>query len=366
MILMKNLLSHFRLLGRTSLKALFLFVLTLNFTLFAQPARAGVWGESIAATLLDQALDTIKRQLEGAILGTLKVAAVSVLNSQVGRMIGGTSVGDALFISDWNDFLYQKPADQVKLYMNDFFAISLRGKYGAANYVGAGDVANNVAGNYTAYLRDQALSSLAMDEEDLGISLEYNLDNYSPNPELLFAEGDYRGLNAFFSNPANNPFGYTLATTAFYARQMNREIDKMKTKAQSSGFIGKEQNGRTITPAATIESMLADTQNIGNNIIAAAENPGEILSGVIGAVVNKAITSIIQKGVGKVQANIQREVTKVDNQVVGALNKANQQLGPAAKFTKEWSQKTDVYVKPYTTPPPASQDVSCGTYNSGC
>ena len=68
-----------------SLKAIFVLVLFLNFSFAATPAKAGVWGEAFAATILDQALNTIKRQLEGAILGTLKVAAISVLNSQVGQ-----------------------------------------------------------------------------------------------------------------------------------------------------------------------------------------------------------------------------------------------------------------------------------------
>lgn len=338
----------------------------MNLLVAAQPVRAGYWGESLMATFLDQALDVIKRQLEGAILSALKTAAVEVINSKVGQMIGGSSLGEALFISDWNQFLYEKPASQVQVYMNDFFAVTLRGKSGSANYLGAGDVAGNVSGNYAAYLEGQARSSLAMNEEDLGVSLEYTLDSYSPNPELLFAEGDYRGLNAFFSNPANNPFGYTFATTAFYAKQMTKEIERVKTEAQSSGFIGKKQNGQTIAPAATIENMLSDAQNIGNNILAAAENPGQLAGSIVGSVLSKYITNMIQKGVGKVQASIQREVRRVDNQVVGALDKANKKLGPAAEFTKEWSQRTDTYIKPYTTPPPSSQDTVCGGGNSAC
>lgn len=347
-------------------KSLLMILLVANFAFSAQPVRAGYWGENWMTTIFDNAFDQIMKQLEGAILASLKTAAVEMVNSKVGQMIGGSSLGEALFISDWNQFLYEKPASQVQVYMNDFFAVTLRGKSGSANYLGAGDVAGNVSGNYTAYLEGQARSSLAMNEEDLGVSLEYTLDSYSPNPELLFAEGDYRGLNAFFSNPANNPFGYTFATTAFYAKQMNREIERVKTEAQSSGFVGKKQNGQTIAPAATIENMLSDAQNIGNNIMAAAENPGQLVGSIIGNVLSKYITNMIQKGVGKVQASIQREVRRVDNQVVGALDKANKKLGPAAEFTKEWSQRTDTYIKPYTTPPPSSQDTVCGTGSGAC
>ncbi len=187
---------------RSFLRVLFIMVLVLNFSLTTTPARAGVWGESIAATLLNQTLDMIKRQLEGAILGTLKVAAISVLNSQVGQMIGGTTLGDALFISDWEDFLYRQPAEKVRVQMNDFFTLTLRGKSATSNYVGVGDTPGSVAGNYPTYLKQQAESALAPTE----LNFAYNLDNYTNGNEFaLFNEGDYRGLNAYFSNPANTP-----------------------------------------------------------------------------------------------------------------------------------------------------------------
>jgi hypothetical protein len=89
-------------------------------------------------------------------------------------------------------------------------------------------------------------------------------------------------------------------------------------------------------------------QDIGNKVIAAASNPGELASGVIVSLVNKTITSTIQKGIGKVQANIQREIRNVDQQVSGQLNEINSKLGPAAGFLKRVRQQTDVIVKPAT------------------
>ena len=223
-------------------KWLLLIVLIGQLVCAAPSAKAGVWGESIAAELLGQALEIVKTQLAGALLGTLKTAAISILNSQVGQMIGGNSLGEALFITDWNDFIYTKPAEQAQLFMNDFFTISTRGKYASANYVGVGDVSGSVSGNYAAYLVAGAQQAIGSDGtgEESDVPLSYDLDAYSPSPDILFQEGDYRGLNAFFSNPANNPFGYTLSATAYYARKMNQSIEAAKTEAQSSGFIGKK------------------------------------------------------------------------------------------------------------------------------
>ncbi|MFZ3032292.1 MAG: hypothetical protein WA082_04610 [Candidatus Moraniibacteriota bacterium] len=341
------------------MKNIFFLFLVVNLS-FAAPAKADIWGAALAATLFDQVLSTIKRQIEGAILGTLKVAAVSMLNSQVGQLIGGTSAGDALFITDWNDFLYQKPAEQVQVYMNDFFTMTTRGKYASANYAGVGDIPGKVAGNYAAYLVAGARQLTAAQTGGSGSSLpQFNLDSYTKNPETLFREGDFRGLNAFFSNPMNNPFGYTLTASTYYASKMTQEMELAKTEAQSSGVIGKKDGGRTIAPAAAIESMMSGVQNIGNDMIAAASNPGEFLSGVVGAVVNKAVTGIIQKGIGKVQANIQREVRSVDNQIMGAINQVDRELGPAARFTRDVTQKTSTSVKSYTSPPPSVR-AKCG------
>lgn len=335
----------------------FILALFMNMVSFTPKAHAWWAISNIFGTLTGNLLDIVKEQIKGAILASLKVAAVSALNSKVGQMIGGTSVGDALLITDWYDFIYTRPAQQATLYLNDFFTMSTRGKYSSANYIGSRDVPDTVAGNYPAYLVATAKQSIPAGE----IIPQFDLDQYTANPETLFAEGDFRGLNAMISNPMNNPFGYTLSATAYAATKMNQAIEIAKTEAQSSGLTGKkDKNGKTIAPAATIENMLNDAQNIGNNIIAAAENDA-ILSNIVTAMVNKLVTNMVQKGVGKIQANIEKEVNRVDNQVVKALGKINKELGPGAQFLKETSQKTDI-VKAYSSPPPAA---NC-TVDMGC
>jgi hypothetical protein len=333
---------------------LFLLMFVFQVVFLAPAAHAGVWGESIAATLLGETLDVIKRQIEGAILGTLKVAAIKVLNSRIAQLVGGSSAGDALFITDWGDFLYDTPAQQTGLYMNDFFTLTTRGKYASANYVGIGDVASGVGGNYVQYLVSRSQGSIQGFSLEEDSSPHYDLDEYSDNPDALFQEGDWRGFNAFFSNPMNNPFGFELVTQGVYAEKLAQEEEEAKVKAQSSGFVGPEENGRTIAPAASIEAMTTNVQNIGNELIAAAENPGEFLSGVVGALVNKTVTALVQRGVGEVQNNIQKEVTSVDQKVSNALNQYNNNLGPGARFNAQVNQRTGVSVRTYADPPPAA------------
>lgn len=324
--------------------------LMANVFIATPPAHAGVWGESIAATLLDQVLTTIKEQIKAAIVGTLKVAATTVLNSQVGQLVGGTSAGNALFITDWSDYLFNEPGQNTMYVMNDWFSRSTRGKHSSVNYTGIGD-RPSVAGNYPGFLVAYAQRSIPTDGAGEQAEGSYDLDEYAATPTILFENGNYRAFNALISNPYNNPYGFTMMAEGQYAATFNRQQEMAKTMAQSSGFRCKMQNGACITPAATIADMVSNAQNIGNNMIAAAQEPGQLLSGVVNAVVNKAMTSLIQKGIGQVQSAIQREMNRVDKQVNAALNRFNQQLGPAAKFLRETSQRTDVNIKPYVPPP---------------
>lgn len=327
-----------------------IFIIMLVGTLaFSAPyAQAGYWGEPIAAAQMKFVMETIRRSIEGALLGSLKVAAVQMLNNQVGQLIGGSSVGEALFITNFNDFLYQGPAQRTELYMNDFFTLTTRGKTSGANYIGVGDI-GGIGGNYASYLVSVGKQATT---EAAGIST-YNLEEYTPNPEAMFAEGDWRAFNAFFSNPANNPYGYSLQAEKAYQNKLAMEEQEATVKALSSGFLPAESNGTVVTPAGTIEAVVGDVSTLGNKVIAAASNPTELLSGVVAGVANKLISNLVQRGVGQIQSNIQREIGNVSREVNSSLNQATQQLGPGAQFINSTAQRLNVNVNA-STPSPAN------------
>ncbi len=334
----------------------FASVLLWNFLFLVPQAHAQMWGTSnIFSDLMMNIVEIIQTQLKAALLGTLKVAATEIINSKVGQMVGGTTVGNAKFVTDWNQFLYTKPAETTSLYMNDFFSKVTQGKDVAINYVGIGDTSSNVGGNYVATLVEKAKASIAASNsqgsEELP-ELTYNLDDYG-NPNEIFGNGDWGGFNAFITNPLNNPMGFEMISTQVFQRQLAQKQEEAKTEAQSSGYLGvKNKDGKTIAPQATIEAMHKDAMNIGNTIIAAATEPGEFLSGVILALVNKTVTNIVQNGAGKIQASIKKEIKAYDAKVSKKIGEVDKKLGPAAKYLKSVSQRVDTKVKPYTKPPP--------------
>ena len=323
-----------------------LLVATVNVFLVVPSARADMWGSAFASNVWLDLVDMMQRQMEGAILSTLKVAAIQMLNSQIGQLVGGGSLGQALFITDYEAFLRQSPLQNTRLYMNDFFTLSTRGKYAMANYVSMGDVPGRVAGGYAGYLVQQVRGAI-----ENQTTPQYNLEEYTPSPEAMFAEGDIRAFNAFISNAANNPFGYNIVAQEAYRDRLNTETEIAKIKATASGFLPAEKGGKVITPAATIEAVVSDVKTLGNKVIAAAENPSELVSGVIAGMVNQTINNLIQRGIGKVQANIQREINNVNYQVAKTLQEVNQTVGPAGQFIRTVNQRTKVRVNPNTLPP---------------
>lgn len=315
-------------------KAFASIVLLLALAVSTPSASAGYWGEPILASIMDNMFEKIARQIEGALLSALKASAIQLLNTQVGQLIGGASSGESAIISDWQGFLYDEPEQKVQVYMEDFFADMTSGRASSSNYSGSSG-----GESYSARLVEDAKMSLSTPYQPS------NLEDISPDPEAALAEGDLRTLNAFFANPMNNPFGFTLAAQSYERSVREMEQQQQVVQSISHGFRGTEG-----LPGSTIGQMVADAQDIGNKIIAAAENPGELASGMIVSLVNKTITSTIQKGIGKVQSNIQREINSVDQQISGQLQEINSALGPAAGFVKEVRQQTNVVVKPATNP----------------
>jgi hypothetical protein len=332
---------------------IFSVVFSVTFLFSAPPAHAQAWGAvNIFSDLMINIMEQIQTQIRAAILGTLKVAAVEVLNSRVGQLIGGSAGGQALFITDWDNFLYQTPLQKTHLYMNDFFTLSTRGKYAAANYTGVGDVSSDLTGNYVAYLVGQAKEAVKINDAPIA---QYDLDQYTPNPQTMFREGDWRAFNAFFSNPANNPPGYRWMAENAYASELQKQMKITEIEAQSQGYVGAKTNGITTTPAGSVQALATDVQNLGNKLIVAANNPGELLSGIVSGVVNRAVSNLVQRGVGQIQTSIRREIRNVDNQVAGAINQANTTIGTAAQFSRSLNQRINVNVNTKTPPPPNPQ-----------
>lgn len=325
------------------------FVLMLVGMLIMPIQRANAWYcDGCQGAMLKYMLENIRIAIEGAMLAALKIAAVETLNSQVGQMItGGGNGGRPLVITNYNDFLYRAPSQRAGLYMNDFFTLTTRGKSYGSNYIPYGGH-SNFRGNYNAFLIASAQQTIW----GSGATI-VNLEEYTPSPEQMFATGDWRAFNAFFSNPANNPFGYALQAEQAYQQKLAMEQEQARIKAMSGGgFLPVERNGNVITPARTIGDVVEHVTTLGNTIVAAAQNPAELAGGVILAVANKMINNLIQRGLGEMQTKLHREMGNIDKAIFNYNNSEFEKWGAGVMFFDEQVQRTNASVKANTPPPP--------------
>jgi len=330
----------------TTVFLFFFFIITTFSSLPGKASAAGMWGTAdIFGDLVQNMMEQIQRQIEGALMGTLKMAAVQMLNSKVGQLIGGGAGGNPLFITDFNEFLYQNPRQKADLYMNDFFSMTTRGKGSSANYIGAGSNTGSLRGDYTGYL--VATAKQATTEKTQSV---YNLDEYGGTE--AFSRGNPRAFNAFFQNSMNNPYGYSLNAQEEYAKQIEMEQTVAATESLASGFLPNKQGRKILSPAATIQAATTNVQNLGNSVLAAATNPGELLNGVVMSMANKLVSNLIQKGVGEVQSKISKEIKNVDNQMYGNIKQTTNAFGPAAKYMGTVDKNLQVTIKNNTPPPP--------------
>lgn len=302
----------------------FIFVFTSIFCgFFPQSAHADAWGTNYGAALVKQLMENIQRQIEGAILGTQKMIAIQLLNSKVGRLLGGSTGGKPLFITNFDEFLYRNPQQNTNLVMNDFFSLTTRGRGSSVNYISRDDKSES----YNSYLTDLGRKA-TIEKDNFGRN---TLDDFGGM--AAFSEGDPRAFNAFFTNPLNNPVGYVLTANTVYEDELIKQQKIAEMKALSSGVLPSESDGIITAPSSAIEATLNNIADLPNKMIAAASNPGELLSGVISSMANRLVTNMIQKGVGEIQSKISREIRNVDRQVSKEINSQVNIMGPVGRFT---------------------------------
>jgi len=305
--------------------AVILFSLSLNLSPLTVP-KAYAW-ETYITTPLGVMLDTMISIVKGVLLGSLKQAAAKALNKEISNMVGGSSSSNAMFVTDWQDYLIKQPEQKTKVFLNAYIDQATSGRGSLSQYIPAGSEGFGLnAANYNNQLKIGATASI-VNPKDPKVT-------YVGNPSQMFAEGNFRNLSLYLSG-INNPWAFNLhIQEKFDETKKNEQLTAAEKARAGSGFTGTESNGKTITPGILIKEQMAGVQNIGNTIIGNATNIPEVIT----AIVSQMAIQSIKQGVGKVQANIQKEVTTAQNQASSQLNSAVQQLGPGAQYTSSWSQ----------------------------
>jgi hypothetical protein len=341
-------------------------------TLFflAAPLPSLAWGGGIPGALVETSLRRIDEQISGTILGAIKTAAVSSIANQVNRLINGNA---GQIISSYDDYLRRGPELETRTHIYNFLARTYRGLGSTSNYSGQGG--SNVGGNYASRI-EQGVREGVVDRK----TYRYTLNEYCRDPERSLHEGDLRCLDAWRSNPANNPYGARLLAEEEYRRVYEEIRYQRQVQANSSGILGTvdPKTGKISAPAGTVEAVYNDSVTLVNKIITNAKNPAELASGVALALANRAINSIASKAAGAVESLVDKTVGKAVTEINRLAGDASNILRTAdgyiltadgyvteAGYQREQISKARQGINQSTPAPPGAVD-NCTPGSPGC
>ncbi|MCX6763641.1 MAG: hypothetical protein NTZ97_02815 [Candidatus Moranbacteria bacterium] len=289
-------------------------VLLISLSLVFSPnlARPAYAWDAAPAEIMKQALEVIFNQLQGIILGVLKQTAASTLNSQISVMISGS--GGAMFITDWLAWTKTDPENKANKYTNNLIDRSLSGR-GSFSYAPAGSSSegfsskskSSISGSSSSYSQGLQQMAKASTTEKKAPQM-----NYKGNPGDMFKDPK-NGMSNLLSyvSGINNPWAFNNYIQDEHQKEINLQtlINTNKGIA-GQGFIGKEQNGKTVTPGSTVKDIYSNTQDLGNKILAGATHMPEVIT----AVVSQIMTKTLNQGIGNASQNVSKETTRVNSQ----------------------------------------------------
>ena len=316
------------------------FLLLTFFLLVPRPTYA--WGDAIPATLLKQSMEQIQRGIEGTILSAVKTAAITAITSQVDRLLTGTGLAEPPVIRNYDDYLRVQPQLEARAAVHNFLTRTYRSLGSTANYASAsGGNGSEVRGSYETRLQDSIKKRLTNQATAKG----YDLNEYCGDVEQtlkLGREGLFLCLDAWKKNPLNNPYGASLIAEQEYQRVYDEIRYQRQIMATSSGFTPgiDPKTGQVTTPSGTIAAVYNDAQTLATKVLAAAQNPQELVSGVVFALINRGINTIANKAAGAVESVVNKTVGKA----VTEINKVAGDTGKVLRTVDGYILKADGYV----------------------
>lgn len=158
--------------------------------------------------------------------------------------------------------------------------------------------AGRMQGNYYKYQTNMAQANLEPSVPAM------DLLNYVSNPYDIFTRGNWRGFSPFFSNPSNNPFGYSRLSRDVYQNKLAQEahIADMQAIAYQGFKAVTGKDGSVKTPGITIGQLVEASQKFNFDNISNAEHLTELLSAGLDAALNMAVDSIVDMGLSQVSS----------------------------------------------------------------
>ncbi|MFC1644830.1 hypothetical protein ACFL08_02290 [Patescibacteria group bacterium] len=307
---------------KTSLSALVIIISLI--VCCPQKASADVWGTNVVGAELgavtSQLMDVIYDNVQAALVQALKQAAIEMIADTVNNMISGTSEAGAMFITNWEDYLFNGPKSQTALYMNDFFAMTANGRSGS-NYQ------SSCGSNFSDWRVETAKSQVNV-VIDL-TKLKSDFQTVACDAKDMFEEGTWEAFDQFMKIE-NSPAGLALIADGVM-EERERKFEKTAEVQSISyqGFTAKtSSDGKSVlTPGSTIKDIESHVNEMAGDSLSSAQKPGEI----VGAVVSQLLGSVIQQGIGNIQSNVQSQINEQICNASGMLADELERFAPSGE-----------------------------------
>jgi len=330
---------------------LVVFLAIVSFT--PQKAQA-YWSDAIPAAFIKQALEVAYDQIQGAILGAQKALSVQVLYQQVVDTISGSG-GEALFVTDIDDFLNIQPKKAAELVLNDFLSDVTRGQ-DVCSYVtewidpDTGDKKQtggincdpsdglNFAQSYLQQITDDAEKYVLGEVGEQAYSI---LSEVCPSDigESMFDSGNLQCFNTFMHNSG---WKLNIEAAEVYAQAEAEKVQENVTQfIAGGGYLPKTEtisdgSGGTkeaiITPASLIEEISGQVHEIGTLFAAGTTSPSELFSYLAGAYVNRMIMGALNNGLGDIKSILNGEVGQITKNIGDIFGEIEDVDGPGANW----------------------------------
>ncbi|MDO8240587.1 MAG: hypothetical protein Q7T51_01185 [Candidatus Moranbacteria bacterium] len=329
--------------------------------IYAQPAQAA-WGE-FPQQIFKTVLEFIKTNIMSIVVSALKTAAIKAINQEMNSVIGGSFSSAPAFITDWKDYLHDKPRENADKYMNDYLSQTVTAgrasasgyvkKVGsslfASNYEGVGNgsfgygmaMNNSSFGKFSYMAQASNLAGAEPSSTDAAASketAEANTTGKTPptlakctQGDINDARGGYANLRLYLSGICNS-WGFNANATMAYQTKLAEEKQTAQVEGTASqGFPGTKKDGLTVSPGILVKDAMANVQNIGSTALATAQD----IKGVVTGLVQQMITSAIQKGIGKASEVVQKKVQDTKAKATTKVNETAKTQGVGSIFKNQ-------------------------------
>jgi hypothetical protein len=329
----------------------FFFFLFSFFPFFAPATHA--W-TAIPAAILKQTWEKLDFTINGIIMTTLKQAGMRTVMQQYSKIVGGSMGSGARFITNWQSYLIIDPQQQANAIVNAKIDQALRGRgsyygyipnsYGYGSVLGASDSKNNEGFAGGKVLGDSFESILGKAENPssdyyegmLYVAKKASTEKEEPqmtyegDPSRMLSGNTFKNANQI-TYGLNNGWGQDI----YWRNEQwkNEQQQTMISQTQSianNAYLSTMKNGMVITPGSLISQTMANVQNIGNEIMAAATHPEEVISSVLA----NFITQATVMGIGAVSSVVDRQVNQVTDKALNQMNSQTRTSGPGAMYNR--------------------------------